>query len=161
MPNHNTLSATALQLLLNYSNNIEYITNLEGCNASSATLMQTSITGQTATTLQAPLKLKGLTFSCRHSYLYFNGMAGQQTSLEFVRLLNTKTGQWTSTSAPQISLQYNKLGYTALVNLFNDLAAQGTVTSKTINITGNPGTASLTASDKLIITSKGWTITGA
>ena len=40
------------------------------------------------------------------------------------------------------------------------MAAQGNVTTKTINITGAEGAASLTAGDRLIITSKGWTITG-
>jgi hypothetical protein len=47
-----------------------------------------------------------------------------------------------------------------LVTLFNDIAAQGVVTSKTINITGSTGAAGLTAADRLILTSKGWTITG-
>jgi hypothetical protein len=40
------------------------------------------------------------------------------------------------------------------------MAAQGTTASKTINITGATGAAGLTAGDRLIITSKGWTITG-
>jgi hypothetical protein len=47
-----------------------------------------------------------------------------------------------------------------LIQLFNDMAAQGAVTSKTINITTATGTSGLTASDRLIITSQGWTITG-
>ena len=44
--------------------------------------------------------------------------------------------------------------------LFADIAAQGTVTGKTINVTGATGAANLTAADKLVLTSKGWTITG-
>jgi hypothetical protein len=47
-----------------------------------------------------------------------------------------------------------------LVQLFNDMAAQGNVVSKTINITSATGAAGLTAADRLIVTSKGWTITG-
>ena len=40
------------------------------------------------------------------------------------------------------------------------MAAQGNVVSKTINITSATGAAGLTAGDRLVITSKGWTITG-
>ena len=47
-----------------------------------------------------------------------------------------------------------------LVQLFNDMAAQGSVVSKTINITGATGTAGLTAPNRQIITNIGWTITG-
>jgi hypothetical protein len=47
-----------------------------------------------------------------------------------------------------------------LVQLFNDMAAQGTVVSKTINITGAVGAAGLTPANRAIITSLGWTITG-
>jgi hypothetical protein len=47
-----------------------------------------------------------------------------------------------------------------LVQLFNDMAAQGAVVSKTINITSATGAAGLTAANRLIITALGWTITG-
>ena len=47
-----------------------------------------------------------------------------------------------------------------IVQLFNDMAAQGNVVTKTINITSATGAAALTAADRLIVTSKGWTITG-
>jgi hypothetical protein len=40
------------------------------------------------------------------------------------------------------------------------MAAQGNVVTKTINITGATGAAGLTAADRLIVTSRGWTITG-
>jgi hypothetical protein len=76
-----------------------------------------------------------------------------------VRLLNTGAGQWTGTS-PQINVSYTNMSTAQLVQLFNDMAAQGTVVSKTINITGATGTAGLTPADRLIVTSKGWTITG-
>lgn len=57
------------------------------------------------------------------------------------------------------TISYNacKLDRTALVDIFNNLA---TVTGQTITITNNPGTADLTAADRLIATNKGWTITG-
>lgn len=83
----------------------------------------------------------------------------QRHSVTAIRLRNTATGQWGGAS-PQINISYTSLSTAALVQLFNDMAAQGTVTSKTINITGASGAAGLTASDRLIITSKGWTITG-
>lgn len=43
-----------------------------------------------------------------------------------------------------------------LVDLFNDLT---TVVGKTITVTNNPGVVDLTASDILIATAKGWTVT--
>jgi hypothetical protein len=47
-----------------------------------------------------------------------------------------------------------------LNTLFADIAAQGSVVSKTINITGAVGAAGLSAADRLVLTSRGWTITG-
>jgi hypothetical protein len=74
-------------------------------------------------------------------------------------LLNASAGQWTGIS-PQINVSNTNMSTANLVQLFTDMAAQGNVTSKTINITTATGTAGLTAADRLIITSKGWTITG-
>ena len=57
--------------------------------------------------------------------------------------------------------QYNlnvsncNLSREAIVELFTGLA---TVTSRTITVTGNFGSPNLTAADKLIATSKGWTV---
>lgn len=76
-----------------------------------------------------------------------------------VRLLNTSAGQWTGAS-PQINVSFTNMSTANLIQLFNDMAAQGTVTSKTINITGATGTSGLTATDRQIITTRGWTITG-
>lgn len=100
-----------------------------------------------------------LTFSCPMSLFTFNGSAGSIIALSSLRLLNTSSGQWTGAS-PQINISFTSLSTSALVTLFNDIAAQGTVTSKTINITSATGAAGLTAADRLIITSKGWTIIG-
>ncbi len=54
---------------------------------------------------------------------------------------------------------YNcRLSRAALVEIFTNLGtASG---AQTITITGNPGAASLDAADRLIATSKGWTIAG-
>lgn len=51
-----------------------------------------------------------------------------------------------------------KLERAALVTLFNDLGTP--VTTQTITITNNPGASSLSAADRLIATSKNWTIVG-
>jgi len=79
--------------------------------------------------------------------------------LNSLRLTNASAGQWTGTS-PQINVSFTSLSTAALVTLFNDIAAQGIVVSKTINITSATGAAGLTAADRLILTSKGWTIIG-
>lgn len=100
-----------------------------------------------------------LTFSCPMSIFTFNGSSVIVNALSSLRLLNTSTGQWTGTS-PQINVSFTSLSTSALVTLFNDIAAQGTVTSKTINITSATGASGLTSADRLIITSKGWTIIG-
>jgi hypothetical protein len=77
-----------------------------------------------------------------------------------LRLSNSSlTGQWGG-SSPQINISFTGIDYTNLILLFNDIAGQGTIASKTINISGCTGASSLTASDRLILTSKGWTITG-
>jgi hypothetical protein len=102
----------------------------------------------------------GLTFSARLSALNLSGSSTTQLNrITSLRLLSTLTGQWTG-SSPQINVSNTRIGYTALVQLFNDIASSGTYTSKTINITSCDGASSLTASDRLILTSRGWTITG-
>ena len=100
-------------------------------------------------------------FSARFRTLDISGTVGNRNT--YVRNLRLPavalTGQWGGTS-PQINISYTGITYANLVSLFNDMAAQGNVTTKTINITSCTGAASLTAGDRLIITSKGWTITG-
>lgn len=55
-----------------------------------------------------------------------------------------------------VSFKDASLSYSAIISLFNSLP---TITSsKTITLTGNPGAAELTESDKSIATDKGWTI---
>jgi len=88
-----------------------------------------------------------------------SGQAQYITDVQSVRLTNASAGQWTGTS-PQISVQETNMSTAQIVQLFDDMAAQGNVSSKTINITRATGAAALTAANRLIVTSKGWTITG-
>jgi hypothetical protein len=101
-------------------------------------------------------------FSTRFSRIDINGAStnphGGVRSLRLPAI--PLTGQWTGAGNPFIDIAYTGIGYADLLLLFNDLAAQGNVVSKTINITGCSGASSLTAGDRLIITSKGWTIAG-
>ena len=60
-------------------------------------------------------------------------------------------------SSPQVNVSYTNMSKDALVTLFGDLPS---LTSKTINITGAVGAATLTAEERTIATSKGWTIIG-
>lgn len=106
--------------------------------------------------------LTSISLSARLSVFYAGGFAGspgEPSLLTSVRLTNTGSGQWTG-SSPQVNVSYTGLSTAALVTLFNDLAAQGNVVSKTIDITNATGASGLTAADRLIVTSKGWTITG-
>lgn len=103
-------------------------------------------------------QLQSVTITSRISTVSLNGSsATQRYNLKSLRLLNNSTGQFTGSTTP-ILVQWCMLDYAALLALFNDLAAKANVTGRTINITGNPGVASLTSADRLIITSKGWTI---
>ena len=92
------------------------------------------------------------------SLLTLNGV-NVKTDVQNVRLLNTSAGQWTG-SSPQINITFTNMSTAQIVQLFNDMAAQGAVVSKTINITGATGAAALTTADRLIVTSQGWTIIG-
>ena len=106
-------------------------------------------------------RFTSISFVGPYSILWLNGppSTGGRTDVQSVRLLNTSAGQWTG-SSPQINVSYTNMSTANLVQLFNDMAAQPNVVSKTINITGAVGAAGLTAADRLIVTSKGWTITG-
>lgn len=123
--------------------------------------------GNTSTTVGNVLASSFLTFSpsvssatlaCRLTQLQVNPNAGNSL-LTSLRLTNTGTTQWSGTS-PQINVSYTGLSTAALNTLFADIAAQGNVTSKTINITSAAGAAGLSAGDRLVLTSRGWTITG-
>lgn len=101
-----------------------------------------------------------INIACPVSALNLSGTGtSNRNRLGVVRLRNASAGQWTGTS-PQINVSNTTMSTANLVQLFTDMAAQGNVTSKTINITTASGTAGLTAANRLLITSKGWTITG-
>jgi len=101
-----------------------------------------------------------ISFSGPLSKLELQGIASnQRTDVQGVRLLNTSAGQWGGTS-PQINISNTNMSTAQIVQLFNDMAAQGAVLSKTINITTATGTAGLTLANRQIITNNGWTITG-
>jgi len=106
-------------------------------------------------------RFTSISFAGPMSLLQLNGatISTGRTDVQSVRLLNASAGQWTGAS-PQINVQNTNMSTANLIQLFNDMAAQGTVTAKTINITGATGAAGLTAANRLIITSLGWTITG-
>lgn len=101
------------------------------------------------------------TFTSKMSRFTITGNVSRLSKITGIRMLNTTGGgaQWGG-SSPQIDISYTSLSTAALNTLFADIAAQGNVTSKTINITGASGAAGLTAADRLVLTSKGWTITG-
>lgn len=89
------------------------------------------------------------------SRFHLNGTVNIQIPLSSLRL--TQAGSLYGGTSPQINISYTQLGQAALVQVFNDLP---TLASKTINITGAAGAASLTAGERAIATGKGWTIIG-
>lgn len=159
LPTSNLTSISNCTSMINGCRSLTGITN-------SSTIGNSSTTGAILnpnTTFGTDARsLLSLTLIPRIAKLELNGTAGSATNLSqlnSLRLTNTGTGQWGGTS-PQIDISYTSLSTAALNTLFADIAAQGNVTSKTINITGAVGAAGLSAADRLVITSKGWTITG-
>lgn len=146
-------SLTSIQYMFNYCPNLSTINNFDKLGSLTATPLVNAF-GNTYS------RLLSISFSCPLTVLEIRGIGStQRTDVQSVRLLNTSAGQWTG-SAPQIDVSNTNMSTANLIQLFNDMAAQGTVTSKTINITTATGTAGLTAANRLIITSKGWTIIG-
>jgi hypothetical protein len=146
-------SLTTIQTMFSGCANLTTITNFDKVGSLTATPLVNASTNNLA-------RLISISFSCPLSILSINGTGStQRSNVQSVRLLNTSAGQWTGTS-PQINVSNTNMSTANLVQLFNDMAAQGNVVSKTINITGAIGAAGLTAANRLIVTSKGWTITG-
>lgn len=115
-----------------------------------------NVTYVDGTSLATTSSIPTLDFSCKFSKFDANGAVGALNGLTSLRLRNNGAGQYGGVS-PQIEISYTSLSQAALVQVFNDLP---TVTTKTINITGSSGAASLTAPERAIATGKGWTITG-
>jgi len=160
LPTTQTTTATlnTLNSTLNLAANLKTVTNLDkvGNTATNGTLLNATSFGTYANNVTS-----SLSFSSRLSKLELQGVgvAPNLSLINSVRLTNTGTAQWTGTS-PQISVAYTSMSTAQLNTLFADMAAQGSVTAKIIDITGAVGTAGLTAADRLVITSLGWTITG-
>jgi hypothetical protein len=105
-------------------------------------------------------KITSMSFSCPFSKLEIYGNNSTfKAAINSLRLTNTSAGQWTG-SSPQIFIRATNFSTAALNTLFADIAAQGNVSAKTIDITGATGAGGLTAADRLVLTSRGWTITG-
>ncbi len=154
LPTTQTSLLTTLTSVFAQCSNLTTINNLNRLGS----LTATPLVG--ATLITQANKLPSLSFSCPFSSLAVNGNSATNFSrLSGLRLVNTSAGQWTGTS-PQINVSFTSLSTSALNTLFADMAAQGNVTSKAINITSATGAAGLTSADRLVITSKGWTITG-
>lgn len=154
MGNFQLSGITAFGGLVTLNTSLETITNSDKIgnpSTSTGTYLQWSNAVITAPQLQA------LTISSRVSLINLSGTSTGIYNLQTLRLTNHSAGQFTAT-AIAIQIQWCNMGYAALIDLFNDLAAKPNVSGRSINITGNPGVASLTAADRLIITSKGWTI---
>jgi hypothetical protein len=81
-------------------------------------------------------------------------VGGALYNLQSVRLLNASSPF--SGASPQITVRNSLLGRDALLQLFNDLPV---LSGKTIDITGCIGTSSITATDRMIAISKGWSVT--
>ena len=97
-----------------------------------------------------------LSFGARLSQIVVAGAGvNSMTQISGIRLTNT--GSLYAGTSPQINISYCSLETGSLVDVFNDLP---TLASKTINITGCSGAATLTAGQRAIATGKGWTITG-
>jgi len=157
LPTSNLTALATATSTFNACRSLTGITNMSsfGGSATGGTIITTSAFATDARSLLS------LTLPSRLTKLEVNGTTGtgNQSNMTSLRLSNVGTGQWGGTS-PQIDVSYTSLSTAALNLLFADMAAQGTVTSKTINITSATGAAGLTAGDRLVITSKGWTITG-
>lgn len=153
LPTTQTTSLTSIQNTFFQCGSLTTINNLNKLGSLTATPLVTA-DGNTFINLVTTLQ-----FNCPLSKLTVNGQSATNFNLlNSLRLLNT-SAQWTGTS-PQINVSFTNMSTAALVQLFNDMAAQPAVSGKTINITSATGAAGLTAANRLIITTKGWTITG-
>lgn len=151
-----TGAANGLSSTFNTCASLKTITNLQNYGSSSPTGTIISADGN----IQGGSLSGSLSFTPRLSRLELQGNSATYLQpLSELRLTNTGSGQWGG-SSPQINISNNSLSTAALNTLFADMAAQPAVVSKTINISNCTGAAGLTAGDRLVITSKGWTITG-
>jgi len=99
--------------------------------------------------------IQSLTIGAKLSVIKVKGYTGQVIPFNSLRLTNPLSTFLGGT--PAIDVSYTSLSTAALVLLFQDLP---TVSAKQIKITLSTGAAGLSAADRLIATSKGWTISG-
>jgi hypothetical protein len=155
------LAAGAMNRMFDGTTNLTILTNEEFLGSGVTGATGVAVDGTTffnTTTLQ----VTELSLSTKLSKLSVAGSGttdNTRSKLSSLRLTNTGSGQWGG-GVPQIDVRFTSLSTAALNTLFADMAAQGSVVSKTINITSASGAAGLTAADRLVITSIGWTITG-
>jgi hypothetical protein len=150
-------------------NQLSLVSDIQGMFGTCASLTTINNLGKIGSLTATPLVNGGtntnmsalsMAFSMPFSSLILNGIGStQKSNLREVRLLNTSSGQWTG-SSPQINVSFTNMSTAQLIQLFNDMAAQPSVVSKTINITSSTGVSGLTAGNRSTITTKGWTITG-
>ena len=159
LPTTQTSALTTILNLFTYCANLTTINNLNKVGSLTATPLVNG-TMSVGSGFFAN-QLTSLSFSCPFSVLSLNGNSTTQNfnKLNSLRLLNTSAGQWTGAS-PQINVSFCDLSTAALNTLFADIAAQGTVVGKTINITSCTGAAGLTPANRAVLTGIGWTITG-
>jgi len=149
LPDTQTSGLTTIDLFIQKCGSLVSIANID--KLGSPTLSGTLVSASGNTYCNS---ITSLSFSCPFSVIAFNGVSATNfNKLNSLRLLNTRTGQWTGAS-PQINVSYCNLSATALNQLFTDLT---TIVSKTINITGCTGAGICTRS---IATAKGWTVIG-
>lgn len=153
LPTTQTTTLTDLNAAFNSCGSLVTVNNTDKLGTLGATPLVNLSINNGATSVAS------LTFRCPMSIFAFHGTASGFNALTSLRFLNTSSGQWTGGS-PQINVGNTSLSTAALVQLFNDISAQGTVTGKTINITSATGAAGLTPANRAIITSIGWTIIG-
>lgn len=159
LPTTQTSVNTSITQMFTGCGYLTTISNLDKVGSLTATPLVTATIAQGNGTWAN--NITTLIFSCPITQLTLNGSSTTQNfnKLNSLRLLNASAGQWTGAS-PQINVSFCDLSTSALNTLFADIAAQGNVVSKTINITSCTGAAGLTAGDRLVLTSRGWTITG-
>jgi hypothetical protein len=154
-----TTQTTSLNAILSTFNNCSQLRTINNQDKLGATATGGTICNASAFLFGTEEYAGTIDLYPRLSTVTVNGTVTYRSKLTGLRLRNTGSGQW-SLSNPVIDVSYTDMSTAALNTLFADLAAKPNVTSKTINITAATGAAGLSAGDRLVITSKGWTITG-
>jgi hypothetical protein len=153
-----TTRSTSLASLNTFAYGCGQLTTVNNLNLLGSTTATPLVDGTSLGWLTS--KMTSMSFSCPFTRLMIYGNNSINiAALNSLRLTNASAGQWTGTS-PQIFIQATNLSTAALNTLFADIAAQGNVVSKTIDITGTTGAAGLSLANRQVLTSRGWTITG-